>query len=200
MLFRSPPLRVAPRTDPYVKNYFIRLFARVWYACPGRGRADRGPTAKRPVDSGTVSGTWLACRPVPSRDLLPSTDSAVAGWPTLFARFVGTTRSSDSSKTFTPDVRLCAFSGRPSSVTREGVFEVSRFSRMEFPRMLRVSDSAASPDDSRLTPSFMLPSPSPYKVGTPIKVISELNGWPARAPVNASPASSRPPTHDSGSG
>jgi hypothetical protein len=89
---------VAPRTDPYVKNYFIRLFARVWYACPGRGRADRGPTAKRPVDSGTVSGTWLACRPVPSRDLLPSTDSAVAGWPTLFARFVGTTRSSDSSK------------------------------------------------------------------------------------------------------
>src|SRR6516165_6171817 len=51
-----------------------------------------------------------------------------------------------------------------------------------------------------LAPSAMLPSPSPYGVGTPVKVISELNGWPACAPVNASPASSRPPTHDSGSG
>ena len=52
----------------------------------------------------------------------------------------------------------------------------------------------------RSAPSAMLPSPSPYGVGTPIRVISELNGWPACAPVNASPASSRPPTHDSGSG
>jgi hypothetical protein len=29
----------------------------------------------------------------------------------------------------------------------------------------------------------MLPSPPFNKVGTPVKVISELNGWPACAPV-----------------
>jgi hypothetical protein len=29
-------------------------------------------------------------------------------------------------------------------------------------------------------------------------VISELNGWPAFPPVNASRADSRPPAHDSG--
>ena len=145
---KGPPLRVAPRADPYVKNYFIRLFARVWYACPGRGRADRGPTAKRPVDSGTVSGTWLACRPVPSRDLLPSTDSAVAGWPTLFARFVGTTRSSDSSETYMSAYGLGL--RRPSRAPKDvGVSEVSRFSRMEFPSMHKVFDSAALQDGSR---------------------------------------------------
>jgi hypothetical protein len=57
--------------------------------------------------------------------------------------------------------------------------------------MLRVSDSAALAAGSRLAPSAMLPSPSPYGVGTPDEAISELNGWPACAPVNASPAASR---------
>jgi hypothetical protein len=32
----------------------------------------------------------------------------------------------------------------------------------------------------------------------PEAVISRLNGWPARTPVNASPSPSRTPTHDSG--
>ncbi len=32
----------------------------------------------------------------------------------------------------------------------------------------------------------------------PGQLISRLNGWPAGAPVNASPAASRLPTHDSG--
>ena len=64
--------------------------------------------------------------------------------------------------------------------------------------MLRVSDSAASVDNSRLTLSAVWPSPSGDKVGTPIEVISELDGWPACAPVNASPAMLPPPAHDSG--
>ena len=34
----------------------------------------------------------------------------------------------------------------------------------------------------------------------PKRVLSRLHTQPARAPVNASPAASRPPTHDSGSG
>ena len=47
---------------------------------------------------------------------------------------------------------------------------------------------------------MVLPSPCQDKVGTPKEVISELNGWPACAPVNASPAMLPPPAHDSGSG
>src|SRR6266849_489060 len=65
--------------------------------------------------------------------------------------------------------------------------------------MLRVCDSAAWSAGSLLASAFLWPSPSGDEVGTPIKVISELNGWPACAPVNASPATSRPPAHDSGS-
>jgi hypothetical protein len=37
-------------------------------------------------------------------------------------------------------------------------------------------------------------------VGTPDFFISRLDGWPACAPVNASPVASRPPAHDSGPG
>jgi hypothetical protein len=39
---------------------------------------------------------------------------------------------------------------------------------------------------------------SMHSVGVPGVVLSRLNGQPVRAPVNASPASSRAPTHDSG--
>ncbi len=104
----------------------------------------------------------------------------------------------------TPHQRACRTYGcsllRPAlAAIGRGTAGVSRFSRMEFPRMLRVSDSAASSDGSRWSPSPVSPSPSPYRVGTPDQVISELNGWPACAPVNASPAASRPPAHDSGS-
>jgi hypothetical protein len=49
---------------------------------------------------------------------------------------------------------------RPSRAPKDvGVSEVSRFSRMEFPSMLRVSDSATLLDGLRLTSSTMLPSP-----------------------------------------
>ena len=51
-----------------------------------------------------------------------------------------------------------------------------------------------------MTPSTMLPSASVNGVGTPDFIISRLDGWPACAPVNASPVASRPPAHDSGSG
>ena len=63
--------------------------------------------------------------------------------------------------------------------------------------MPRVSASAVLMDRSRLTLPFMLPSPYQDKVGTPEVVISELNTWPVRTPVNASPASLRMQVHDS---
>jgi hypothetical protein len=148
-------------------------------AAKGGGPARR---VVQPTVPGSVSGVRHTRLTFPLVDPLPSTDSATAIGPALFARFVGTTRSSDSSDTCMSAVRLGL--RRPSrDPVAAGVSEVSRFSRMEFPRMLRVSDSAALSDDSRCTPSHILPSPSPYRIGTPDEVISELNGWPACTPV-----------------
>jgi len=44
----------------------------------------------------------------------------------------------------------------------------------------------------------VLPSDVRNRVGTPDASISGLHTRPARTPVNASPSSSRTPTHDSG--
>jgi hypothetical protein len=70
---------------------------------------------ERPAWPGTVSGAGPAKQEFPLVDPLPSTDSAAAHRPALFARFVGTTRSSDSSGTCVSGVRLAAFPDRPAS-------------------------------------------------------------------------------------
>src|SRR4051794_25323294 len=44
----------------------------------------------------------------------------------------------------------------------------------------------------------MLPSVLSSTSASRLKSFSRLNGWPMRSPVNASPASSRMPPHDSG--
>ena len=66
--------------------------------------------------------------------------------------------------------------------------------------MLRVLDSAGLTWSSPLAAPVMLPSAFLNNVGAPDYLISELNGSPACAPVNASPTALRPPAHDSGSG
>ena len=112
---------------------------------------------------------------------------------------------SDSPKTCMPDVWPWAFSDR-STLPFAGealgfveTFGVSRFPCREFPRMPRVLDSVAFRGNWRIASSLMWPSLSPYKVGTPGEVISELDGWPACAPVNASPTRLPASAHDSGS-
>ena len=45
---------------------------------------------------------------------------------------------------------------------------------------------------------LMLPSVLSSMSASRSKSFSRLNGWPVRSPVNASPASSRMPPHDSG--
>ena len=45
---------------------------------------------------------------------------------------------------------------------------------------------------------LMLPSVLSSTSASGLKSFSRLNGWPVRSPVNASPASSRMPPHDSG--
>ena len=116
---------------------------------------------------------------------LPSTASA-AGCPTLFGSFVGTMGLSDFPCPCIAGMRSLTFPARTrvSSLAEHGI---SRFSRMEFPHMLRVSDCAGSGRNSPLTSRPVLPSAPKDSVGTPEYLISQLNTWPACAPVNASP-------------
>ncbi len=153
---------------------------------------------------GSESGASKVSVAFPLVDPLPSAGSAAAGAmrsmvrPALFARFLGTMGPSDSLETCMSVVRQEAFSDRPSPPLDEGISRVSRFPRIELPHMLRFFDSAASAGNLRIPLPAVWPSPSGDKVGTPIEVISELDGWPACAPVNASPATLPPPAHDSG--
>ena len=129
--------------------------------------------------------------------LLPSADSAANPYAsTLFARFAGTMRPSDSPQTCMSKLRLLAFFDRPTP-SRVGACRVSRFSRMEFPHMPRVSDSGGV--KGQLAPYAALHMAFPVsRHGRHTEVvISELNTWPVRTPVNASPASLRTQAHDS---
>src|SRR5262245_43240656 len=107
-------------------------------------------------------------------------------------------RSSDFPTAYILGVRLAAFPRRST----QGMDEVgiSRFPCKEFPRMRRVFDCAGSEIGSPVAPIPVWPPASDNGVGTPDWMISQLHGWPACAPVNASPAALRPSTHDSGSG
>src|SRR5215471_18948529 len=165
---QGPPLRTAPRTDPYVRNSLIRLLPRVYV------------TASRSLQLAVRTTTSVtrfprlcvrhecACGAFPLVNLLPSADSAANAYAsTLFARFLGTTRPSDSLQTCMSTLRPLAFFDRPTLLSSVGICRASRFPRMELPHMPRVSDSAVSKDRSRLSLPFMLPSPYQDKVGTP---------------------------------
>ena len=154
---RDRPHERPPRTDPYVRDYLIRLLPRVH----GRSAAlwdTACRTRHNPCDSHPrlCVRRECACGASPLVALLPSADSAANPYAsTLFARFVGTTRPSDSPQTCMSTLRLLAFFDRPTPPSSVGVCGVSRFSRMEFPHMPRVSDSAVSKDRSRLSLPFM---------------------------------------------
>ena len=190
-------MRASPRADPYVRNYRIRLLPRVV--------AETGPSQPRARSRVNIASVRLCVRNaalvsvLPLADRLPSTTSAGAMGAPLFGGFSGTTRSSDFPGACMPDVRSWTFSGRPA-VGPVGTRGISRFPCGESPRMHRVSDCAGSEDGLPRSPPSVLPSASLNRIGTPERLISQLDGWPACAPVNASPASLRPPTHDSGSG
>src|SRR4051812_32330075 len=107
-------------------------------------------------------------------------------------------RSSDFPTACILGVRLAAFPRRST----QGMDEVgiSRFPCEEFPRMRRVFDCAGSEIGLPVAPIPVWPSASDNGVGTPDCLISQLHGWPACAPVNASAGALRPLPHDSGSG
>jgi hypothetical protein len=149
-----------------VRDYLIRLLPRV-HVTASRSACR---TRHNPCDSHPrlCVRRECACGAFPLVGLLSSADSAAnASASTLFARFAGTTRPSDSPQTCMSTLRLLAFFDRPALPSSVGVYRASRFSRMEFPHMPRVSDSAVSKDRLRITLPFILPSPYQDTVGTP---------------------------------
>ena len=125
------------------------------HTAPTSGQTEPPPTAVVRTPGDATRDTRLCVwrethfQTFPLVDPLPSTDSATATGPVLFARFVGTTGSSDSLETC---MSAYGFWGlrRPSRFPKVvGISEVSRFSHMEFPSMHRVCDSAALQDGSR---------------------------------------------------
>jgi hypothetical protein len=133
-----------------------------------RFAASRTPHNPMPRLPGSVSGASKVRSAFPLVGPLPSTDSATAFRPALFARFSGTMGPSDSLETCMSGVRHNAFPDRPTPCGVR-VSRVSRFPCIEFPHMRRVSDSAASTSGLRLTSLMVLPSPCQNKVGTPEK-------------------------------
>jgi len=133
-------LRATPRTDPYVRNYRIRLLP--WVRTTFVVRS----TSRCHVLPGAVSGMCKVREPFPLVSSLPSTDSADGGTPSLFAGFFGTMELSDSTETCMSDVRHRAFSDR--SASREAdVSGVSRLPRGKFPTVLVVLDSVGETSD-----------------------------------------------------
>ena len=186
-------MRATPRTDPYVRNYLIRLLPRV-------SRVGRRPLVRHACRChafrGTVSAASKTCASFPLVGPLPSTDSAAASGPALFARFSGTMRPSDSLKTCMSAVRQRlrgpsralrrgSFQGLPVSVQRVSTHAQGLRLRGVHGRLaIGVAHDVAFPTSEQGRHAETL--------------ISELNGWPACAPVNASPAMLPQPAHDSG--
>ena len=131
----------------------------------------------------------------PSAPALRSTGSA-AGRPALFAGFLATMAGSDFS-------RPC-ITGYGSSPSRCGPAlqapvgrEISRFPRKERPC---VPGSLTTPGRQApaLTRPLVWPSVTVTTSAPGTIALSRLNGRPARSPADASPGSSRGPTHGSG--
>ncbi len=129
---------------------------------------------------------------------LSSDASADCMGPSLFGGFSGSIGPSDFPSARTSHVRPATFPGRPSEPSAGGVGGMSRFPCKEFPCIHRVSDSAGFEHDSRVLSSPMWPSASVNRFGAPEGWISELKGRSACTHINASPAASRRPAHDSG--
>jgi len=84
------------------------------------------------------------------------------------------------------------------SVVAPGSVEISQLLCRKLPGVCRVSDRAGPPQDSHLSPWFMLPSASLNGVGVPDFGLRGSMADPPVSPVNASAAPSRAPPHDSG--
>jgi hypothetical protein len=132
----------------------------------------------------------------PLVDPLPSTDSAAANGPALFARFYGTMRPSDSLETCMSAVRQCLFG--PSRALRRGSFQGLPISVQRVSTHAQGLRLRGAHERLAIIVAHDVAFPLSEQGRHAEKMISELNGWPTCAPVNASPAMLPLPAHDSG--
>jgi hypothetical protein len=145
-----------------------------------------------PIPARCLTYAWSA---FPLAALLSSTISA--GRSPLFDGFPGTTSASDFSTDRCPGVWLLAFP-EPSGVVAPGSAKISQLPCRKLPSVYRVSDRAGLPQDSHLSPWFMLPSALLNGVGVPNFGFRGSMADPPVSPVNASTPLSRATPHDSG--
>jgi hypothetical protein len=118
--------------------------------------------------------------------------------PALFGTFSGTTPMSDFPAACMSGLRPRAFPDRPQTRWPAGNCWDLPVLEHRVSAHARVFDSVGSGRSSRLPRRPAWPSRPVNPVGTPRVLISELNGWPARTPIDASPAMLPPPAHDTG--
>jgi len=153
-----------------------------------------------PRFSGAVSGASKVRAAFSLVGPLSSTDSAAAIGPALFARFLGTMEPSDSLETYMFGVRPKGLPEPARAVFRRGRFQ-------GLPVSVRGVSTHAQGLRLRGVPERLAKIVA-HGVAFPLseqgrhaeKMISELNGWPTCALVNASPAMLPWLAHDSGSG
>jgi hypothetical protein len=153
--------------------------------CPARQAGPRGV------------GGGLPASPFRLRGGVPVPPCLLASLPPAwFGPFTGTMPVFGFPGAYMSGVRSQTFPDRPRTWGTPGI---SRFSCLELPRMHRVFDSVGPGRRSRLARRPVGPSQHLSAVGAPgHSEIPELNGWPARTPVHASPAASPPQTQDAG--
>jgi hypothetical protein len=225
-------LRAAPRTDPYSRDYLIRLLPwgkRPILSVPRPAHSTQGPgTVSGPRAAGQSSPWSSAFPPVPPlpgeageaiggrrRVTVPALSVAAGAhcrqWarpvppcpptsplPALFGTFPGTTPMSDFPAASMSGLWPRAFPDRPHGHRPLGNHWDLPVLGHRVSAHARVFDSVGPDRHSRLTRRPAWPSRSGNPVGTPRVVISELNSWPMRTPIDASPAMLPPPAHDTG--
>ena len=177
--------------------------------CPVCGRRSKGARGHRPFlpclrrrrGTATPLGVGRGLPSPPFRSwggfTVPPCPTA-SPLPALFGTFPGTTPISDFPAACTSGLRPRAFPDRPQGHRPLG-------NRWDLPVLghrvsahARVFDSVGPDRRSRLSWRPAWPSRPDNPVGTPRGVISELNSWPARTPIDASPATLPPLAHDTG--
>ena len=120
------------------------------------------------------------------------------GAQALFGTFAGTTPMSDSPAASTSGLRPRAFPDRPQGQRPTGShwgLPVLAHRASAHAQGFRLRGAGPPLAD---TATARVAFPTLQRGRHPGGVISELNGWPAFPPVNASPAALPSPTHDSG--
>ena len=157
----------APRTDPYVRNYLIRLLPRVQRSRYSISTC-RSRTRRYLTYPGTVSDARTCVTAFPLGGPLPSTDSA-AGVPVLFVRFAGTMGPSDFLLAFMSALPSETFSDRSAGHRCVALWKPTGSPGSRAWDVCARTGSQTPPRPPRprqIAAWTMLPSPCQNKIGT----------------------------------